>query len=222
MFWYSVFSALKVMTYWETHVAFLGYLSFLLVPIILVCFIIKKRQGACLKYLKILFLPILEAIAISVFVLTLFPIIFGLGEDASWGFPLKIIKLAPGGFLGLLGILMVVAIIMTFIPKAAKLHPFKTLVLGGISLVFVQIYLSFLNPIIEIGIMDLVPGFWFILGCIFIAGGLSKIGHFISVSVTASLGNKFNLSYGIAELLILPVTALLGFIPVFVYGAWLA
>ncbi|MEN8263131.1 MAG: hypothetical protein ABFR82_06680 [Nitrospirota bacterium] len=36
------------------------------------------------------------------------------------------------------------------------------------------------------------------------------------------LGNKFDLKEEVAELLVLPVLATLGFIPVFIYGAWLA
>jgi hypothetical protein len=222
MFQDSVISALMVMTYWQTHVAALAYLFLFLAPTIIVCFIIKKRQGACIKYLKMLLLPVLEAIAVAVFVLTLFPIILGLGEDALWGFPLRILKLSPGGFLGLLGILMVLSIALTFITRLAKLESFKTLVLGCISLIFVQIFLSFINPIIEVEIMDLIPGFWFVLGVTAISGALSKLGHYVSVFFATGLGDKFGFKDGVAELLMLPLTPILGFIPVFVYGAWLA
>jgi hypothetical protein len=222
MFLDSVLSALIVMTYWETQVAVLAYSSLFLLPVLVVCFSVKKKGGACIKYLRILFLPVLEAVAVAVFVLTLFPIILGLGEDALWGFPLRMLKLSPGGFLGLLGILMVLSVALTFITRLTKLESFKTLVLGCVSLIFVQIFLSFINPIIEIEIMDLIPGFWFIVGVTAISGVLSKLGHFISVFFTTGLGKRFDFKEGVAELLCLPVKATLGFIPVFAYGAWLA
>jgi hypothetical protein len=222
MFLDSVLSALKVMTYWETHVAALVYLSLFMAPVIAVCFLIKKRQGVCIKYLKMLLMPVLEAVAAAVFVLTLFPIILGLGEDALWGFPLRIIQLAPGGFFGFLAVLIVLAVALTCIPKLAKLRSFKTLVLGGVSLVFVQIVLGFINPVIEMEAMDFVPGFGFILGIIAMSGVLSRLEHYASVFFTSGLGNKFHLKEGIAEIIVLPVIAISGFIPVFVYGAWLA
>jgi hypothetical protein len=70
--------------------------------------------------------------------------------------------------------------------------------------------------------MDLVPGFWFICGIIIISGVLAKLGYFVFVSFVNVLGTKFDLREEVAELLILPVIATLGFLPVFVYGAWLA
>ncbi len=222
MFLDSVLSAIRVMTYWQTQVAALVYLLLFLTPIIVVCFVIKKRRAVCIKYLKMLLLPVLEAIAAVVFVFTLFPIILGLGEDALWGFPLRILRLTPGGFFGLLGILIVLSVVLTFVTKPAKLQTFKTFVLGGASLVFVQFFLSFINPIIEVELIDLVPGFWFILGIIAMSEMLSKFGRYISDYFAAGLGGKFDLKDGVAELLILPLTPILGFIPVFVYGAWLA
>ena len=222
MFLDSIFSAVNVMTYWQTHVAVLEYLSLFLVPLAAVCFIIRRRKGVCITYLKMLLLPALEAIAVAVFVLTLFPIILGLGDDALWGFPLRILKLAPGGLLGLLGILMALSAALTFVSKYVKLQPFKTLILGTISLVFVQFFLNMLNPVIEIKIMDLIPGFWFVLGVIAISGIFSKLAHYMSDFFAAGLGNRLGLKDGAAELLILPLTAIPGFIPLFVYGAWLA
>ncbi|MHA1942358.1 MAG: hypothetical protein ACW97P_11665 [Candidatus Hodarchaeales archaeon] len=223
MFWDSFFSALKVLTYWETHVAILEYLSLFLVPTIVACFIMRKKTDECIKYLKILLSPSLEAIAVGIFVLTLFPIILDLGEDAFWFLPLKLMRLSPGGFLGLLGILMALAIVLSVIPKIARMQSFKTLVLGGTCLVLVQICLSFIYPTIgDIELMYLVPGFWFIVGIIVISGVLSKLSHFMSVSFITELRKKFGLQEEVSELMILPITAIFGFIPVFIYGAWLA
>ncbi len=222
MFWDSVYSALNVMTHWEIYVVVFAYLFLMLTPVILIFLVLKHNHALSIKYFRKLFLPIFEAIAIAVAVLTLFPIIFGMGDDARWDFPVRVMKLSPGGFMGLLGILMVLAYAIDVIPKLRKLQSFKTLVLGGISLIFVRIFLSFINPILDIDLLGFVPGFWFACGIIAISVVLSKLGHFVFVAFAKVLGNKFGLKEEVAELLILPIIATLGFLPVFIYGAWLS
>ncbi len=217
-----IYSALQVMTHWDTYIVVLVYLFLMLAPIILIFMILHKKHALSARYFRKLFLPLFEAIAAAVAVLTLFPIILGMGDDALWGFPLKIMRSSPAGFFGLMGILIVLAYIIEVIPQLRKLQSFKTLILGGVSLVFVQIFLSFINPIVDIELTDYVPGFWFVCGTILVSGVLSKLGHFVFVSLTTVLGNKFNLREEVAELLILPAIASLGLLPVFIYGAWLA
>ena len=84
------------------------------------------------------------------------------------------------------------------------------------------IFMSFINPVIETDLVSFVPGFWFVCGIVAISIVLSKLGHFVFVVFAEVLGNKFDLREEVAELLILPVIATLGFLPVFIYGAWLA
>jgi hypothetical protein len=222
MFWDSAYSSLRIMTHWETYIVVIVYLFLLLAPIISIFLLLKKRHALSARYFRMLCLPFLEAVAIAISVLTLFPIILGMGEEALWDFPLRVMTLAPGGFLGLIGILLVLAYFIDIIPKLRKLQSLKTLILGGVSLIFVQIFLSLINPIVEIEIMDFVPGFWFLCGIIGISAVLSKVGHFVFVSFARVLGNKFDLREEVAELIILPMIATLGFLPVFIYGAWLA
>lgn len=210
------------MTHVDTYFVVLIYLFLMLTPIIMIFLILQKRHALSIRYFRRLFLPLFEAIAVSGVVLTLFPIILGLGDDALWAFPLTVMQLSPLSFLGMLGILIVLAYLIDVVPQFRKLQSFKTLVLGGVSLVFVQIILSFINPIIDIELSNFIPGFWFICGTILLSGLLSKLGHFVFVSFAIILGNKFNLREEVAELLILPIIATLGFLPVFIYGAWLA
>ena len=222
MFLYSLNSAMDVMTHWETYLVISVYLFLLLAPSIFIFLILKKKHALQVKYFRRLFLPILESIAIAAAVLTLFPIIFGMGDDAQWNFPIRAMILSPGGFLGLLVMLIVLAYIMDVIPKLRKLRLIKMFVLGGICLIFVRVFMSFINPMIETDLTSFVPGFWFICGIIAISAVLSKVGHFVFVSFTRVMGSKFDLREEVAELLILPIIATMGFLPVFIYGAWLA
>ena len=222
MFWDYVYAALNNMNHWEFHFVILMYISLLLAPVILIFLILKHNHALSIKYFRKLFLPFFEAIAIAVITLTLFPIIFGMGDDAKWDFPVRIMQLSPGGFVGLLFILITLAYIIDIIPKLRKLQSLKTLLLGGITLVFVRIFMSFINPVIETDFANLVPGFWFACGIIAISVVLSKLGHFVFEVFAKAMGNKFDLREEVAELLILPVIATLGFLPVFIYGAWLS
>jgi hypothetical protein len=222
MFLDYVYTALNNMNHWEFHFIVLMYLALLLAPATLIFLILKHNHALSIKYVRRLFLPLFEATAIAVIILTLFPIIFGMGEDAKWDFPVRIAQLSPGGFVGLMFVLIVLAYIIDIIPKLRKLQSFKTLLLGGITLVFVRIFMSFINPVIETDFFSFIPGFWFVCGIVAISVVLSKLGHYVFVVLAEVLGNKFNLREEVAELLILPVIATLGFLPVFIYGAWLA
>ncbi len=222
MFWDSFYSALKIMTIWDTHVVVLLYLLLMVTPGILLLLFLQKRHALHIKFVRKLFLPVFEALAVAAAVLMLFPVILGLGEGALWGFPFKVMKMSPGGFGVFIGVLIALAYLIDVIPKFRRFQSFKTLVLGGISLIFVQICLSAINPMLEVELANFIPEFWFVCGTLFIAAVLSRIGHFVFVAFTNVLGNKFDLREELAELLILPIIAALGLLPVFIYGAWMA
>jgi hypothetical protein len=163
---------MEVMTHWETYLVISVYLLSLLTPTILIFLILKKKHALHVRYFRRLFLPILESVAIAVAVLTLFPIIFGVGDEAQWNFPIRAMKLSPLGFLGFLGILILLAYVIDVIPKLRRLQSIKTLVLGGVSLMFARIFIGFINPMIDTDLTNFIPGFWFICGIIVISAVL--------------------------------------------------
>ena len=222
MFWDSLYSALMIMTNWDTDIVILLYLLFMVTPGVLLLLFLHKKHVLGIKYVRKLFMPVFEALAVAFAVLMLFPIILGLGENALWGFPFKVMMMSPGGFALFVGVLIALAYLIDVIPRLRRLQSFKILVLGGFSLIFVQICLSYINPMLEIELSNFIPGFWFTCGTLFIAAVLSKVGHFVFVTFKNVLGNKFDLREELAELLILPLIAALGLLPVFIYGAWMA
>ena len=103
MFWDSVIGGLEVLTFWETYVAGLVYLLIFMVPMALMGLTMKEGMAAgCVSMLVI---PVFQAAAVAVFVLTLAPIIFGFAEDAAWSFPWVVISMLPGMFIKLVGTL---------------------------------------------------------------------------------------------------------------------
>ena len=220
MFWDSVIEGLKVLTFWETYVAGLEYLAIFFVPMIIVGMIMEKNEGAgaLAGCLSMLLMPVVQVAAMTVMILTLAPIIFGFGEDAAWSFPWQLMTMAPGAFFKLVGVLVVAAILLAFIPILGQLQSLQTLVLGGIALVFVLGILDTVNPGIVKGRVDFVPGFWFSVGLIVIGGIMSWIGMMVAALAVTALELA---QEGIGQIIMFPLAAIFGFIPVFMYGAWL-
>jgi hypothetical protein len=224
MFWDYIVLAFNVLTFWQTHLVGLMYLIFLFIPWVFVSLVMKKKKcaGTWFKCIKILLLPVLQVVAVMAFMLILSPIMLDMGEDASWQLPWRMVSTDITLSIGLLGCLAVVAVGLVFIPIVGRLHSFRTLVLGAISLVFVQMLLSYINPALDMKVSYLIPGYSFMAGIVVIAAVLSKVDHYMCCSVSAILRKKFEIRHGVCELVMFPVVSVLGFFPVFIYAAWLA
>ncbi|WP_043131638.1 hypothetical protein [Aeromonas media] len=216
MFWDSVIGGLEVLTFWETYVAGLVYLLIFMVPMALMGLTMKEGMAAgCVSMLVI---PVFQAAAVAVFVLTLAPIIFGFAEDAAWSFPWVVISMLPGMFIKLVGTLVLSAIGVSFVPLIGQMRSLHTLVLGGIALLFVLKIFGSLYPEVDLGKLDLLPGFWFTAGLLIIGGLMAWVGT-LAASILATVGSRN--SEGTSMLLMFPVAAIFGFIPLFIYGAWI-
>ncbi len=224
MFLEYTISALKVLTYWETYLLGIGYILFLFIPSIVISLIMKKRActGIGFKCVNYILLPVMQLIAVTAFTLVLSPIMLGMAEEASWNLPWRMVSTDFMLSMGLLGCLSVVAVGLVFIPVVGRIHSFRTLILGAISLVFVQMLISYINPAIDMEIKYMIPGFWFITGIAAITIILSKVDHIVSRAASKILRNKYEVRDGVCEMVMCPLISTLGFIPVFMYGAWLA
>ncbi len=224
MFLDYITSAFNVLTFWQTHLVGLLYLTFLFLPGMFVSLVMKKAKcsGKWFKLVSILLLPVLQVFAVMAFTLILSPIMLDMGDEASWNLPWKMVSTDITLSLGLLGCLAVVAIGLVFIPIVGRLHSFRTIVLGAISLVFVQMLLSYINPAIDLEVAYLIPGYSFMIGIVVIAAVLSKVDHYICCSVSSMLKSRFEIRHSVCELVMFPLVSMLGFIPVFIYAAWLA
>lgn len=178
----------------------------------------RSVAGGAVGCLTMLLMPILQIAAMAVFTLTLSPIIFGFAEDADWSFPWKVITLAPVAFSKLLGALVVVSFGMAFIPLLGRMQSLQTFVLGGIALTFVLGLLEAINPGWFLGHIEFIPDFWFVVGLLVIGGLISWIGTLVA-SVVASPIEM--VGEGLGALFVMPIAAIFGFVPMFIYGAWL-
>jgi hypothetical protein len=220
VFWYAVLTGLKVLTYWEAYVAGLEYLAIFYIPLAIASAVRKKsgKTGTAAGLLSMLLLPVLHAIAMTVFVLTLAPIIFGIEGNATWSFPWEILTTAPGLFLTLIGVLIVAAGVMAIIPLLRHLPALQTLVLGVIALMFAFGIFIAENPSIIKGPIAVISDIWIITGLLVIVSIMSWVGRLAAAFAGKAIGIADD---GPGRIMLFPLAAIFGFIPVFIYGALL-
>lgn len=220
MFLDSVIAGIDVFDYWETYAATLGYLAVFCIPMAIIGATMERSEGGSAAFgcFSMILLPLLQVTAITLFVLTLAPIILGFSDDAAWGLPWKMLVMTPGTLLELIGVLVIVALVLAFFPILGRFNSLQTIVLGGIALVFVLGLLGPVKPGIAMERIDFIPDLGCIVGLLLIGGLMSLVGLLVSDLVAAGLGFA---EEGLGQLLMFPVSAFFGFIPLFVYGAWL-
>jgi hypothetical protein len=219
MFWWAAIAGLKTLAYWETYAAVLEYIAVFFIGYRAAALLSKKRAGigeSSGRYS--LLIPVLHAAAIQIFVLTLSPILFGIAGDAAWGYPLELLTTSPKFFFTMLGVLITAAGIMAVIPFLQRCPAVHALVLGSIALMFVfGIFVSD-NPGILKGPTAILPDIWFMIGLLVICGIMTWAGRRAAAFTSKALDISGN---GLGELILFPLAAVFGFIPVFVYGALL-
>jgi hypothetical protein len=216
-------SGLSVFTYWETYVAALLYLVIFMGPLILVGVAMERAESAAglIGCLTMLVMPVLQTFALVVFVLTLSPIMLGLKPDAAWTFPWMLAAESPGGMAKMVGILFLAAVVISFLPLLGRWHSLHTAVLGSLALAFVLAMIEKANPGIATGRVALWPGFWFFLGLVVVGSVMAWLGILLAALLSTAFEIAVEPLEGVGQLLMIPVGAVFGFIPVFMYGAYL-
>jgi hypothetical protein len=220
MFWDSVAGGLKVFTYWQTWVATLEYLLLFMTPMGVIGYLMQRSDRAAFGVgcLSVVLMPLLQVAAQVVLILTLWPIILGLGDNATWEFPFQLMSQAPGTFIKLVVALVIAAVVLSFIPFFGQLQSLHTLLLGVIALGFVITILKSIYPGAFVYEVHYWPGFWFVLGLVAVGAIVSWVGFLVAAFAVLPLKA---VAEGLEQLVIFPIAAVFGFIPVFMYGAWL-
>lgn len=238
MFWDSVQEGLKALTFWEMYLAAFVY-QFITYyfPMIVASERTKKINpsmdnfitfvGAIRLMMKEDVVPdkagfgslgvyliwLLEAIATLIFIVTLAPIILGLGGDASWSAPWRMLTTEPGFFLSCILIMQIVVIILSMLPYLGKIYSLQIFVFGCTSLI---LFLSYAQHLIQV---DIRYPFFYLIG-FYILGLVILWGSYVVFGLIVFL---FKMSREVAEEIIYlsPLMRIFQFIPVFMYGAWL-
>jgi hypothetical protein len=219
MFWWAAAVGLKTLTYWETYAAVVEYFAIFFIGYRAAALLLKKRSGTRAATGNfVLLIPVLHAAAIQIFVLTLSPILFGMAGDAAWGYPLELLTTSPKFFFAMLGVLMTAAGIMAVIPFLRRCPAVHALVLGSIALMFAFGIIISDNPGMLKAPMAIIPDVWFLAGLLVICGVVTWAGRRAASLAGKALGVSEN---GPGLIILFPLSAVLGFLPVFMYGALL-
>jgi hypothetical protein len=219
MFWGAVVNGLKVLLHWQTYVVAVMYIIISFLPVIALMVAGNKSddlmaKGGCLV---MLIQPLFQALAVLISVCTLFPIMLGRSE-AAWSLPWLLIMNEPGRTLILLVIMLVISIIGAFIPILGRANSFIMFIMGGVVVAFLTLAIHKMNPELGINNMVIIPGFFTIIGIVLVSGIASWLGMLASAAVVTLL---FRGKEDISQIIMVPLGSVFGFIPVFIYAAWI-
>lgn len=216
MFWESVWGGLSTFAHWQTWVAILEYQAIFILPTALVTMKMANSDNTKAGCLMMLVGPLLQCLATIVFLWTLGPIILTHQDAATWAFPWQVLIANPLFVLKVVVVMIVAAFVIGFIPVLGSIQSVQTLALSIITLIYLVHLLA--SEADHVGPIRLLPSFWFTIGLIVVGGVLAWLGTVITALIAAAVDRG---QEGWGQLLSLPVAALLGFIPVFIYASWL-
>lgn len=217
MFWKSVWKGMTVLGHWETYA--------LIAAALIVAFVVtlveskwSERKGKPLGIPGMILGNAVKMSALIVVLLTLAPIIFHHGEGAAWSGPWVLLRTHPLIVYNLLGLLLVSAAVLDFIPWVNRQPTLFFFLVGCETLAFIASLLNHTLPQLQGVHIALFPGFWFTLGILLMGVVIAKIATPFVMAPLLILDQRFA---GVGTALAAAVLGAFGFLPVFIYGAWL-
>lgn len=218
MFWASVGDGLKVLLHWEAYVLGLVYVIIAFIPFYPLMFGKEDSvisRGGCLA---MLIQPFFMSLGAAIYIMSLFPIIIGIGSDAAWSLPWLTMIHAPLFVILMVVVMVVLSFLAALVPSGGTMTSFPTLVMGGTVIVFMVAMIHRVDPSLRVQNVDIIPGFLTTIGILIISG----ISAYIAIMVAALLATLIDRGEeGVGSMLMLPLGSIFGFIPVFIYGAWI-
>lgn len=220
MFWQSVVTGLSVLTHWQTYVAGLLFIILCMAPLICIGLLAAGtgRPVGQLGCLYMLVMPIFQVYAMVVFVLTMSPIVLGLSNEAAWAFPWLLTVNAPAVMALFTGKLLVVAVGLALIPLLGKFQSLHSILIGSYALALAIGLFAQAHPELATKNITFWPDLWFVAGLVLVGSAFAWIATILASVLSAVVESKVQ---GMGHLIMFPLAATFGFIPVFIYGAWL-
>ena len=222
MFGQAVVRGFLVLSFWETYVAILMYFAIAFIPMMAGAVLaggVGRAQEKRVGCIRAFFVATAQSIAMTVFVLTLLPILLGTSPDATWGQPWWMLAKSPHVFLQIGWRLWIVAFAISFIPVVGELTSFTNLIVGGAALpVAMKQLAAGLDSYAILGGVNPLPDTTMIIGFVLLAGVATVLGRIIHLGTTSATGRTSEDFRGTMATL---VQTVIGLLPVFMYGAWL-
>ncbi|WP_412776382.1 hypothetical protein [Thalassospira lucentensis] len=219
MFWESVFRSLSVYSHWELYASAAIYLVISFGPTVaLVVSTEHSDNGFITGCLPAILMPIANTFATIFFVVNLSPIILGISDTALWQISWNLFVQSPLFILKLFLTVVFIQFILALLPIVGRVTSLASLVSGGVILANI---IRLFDASLSLDLydrLDFFPGFWFVVGILVVSAAMFYVVAFV---VTMSSGLARDNGAAIGQLSVIPLGALMGFVPVFIYGAWL-
>jgi tetratricopeptide (TPR) repeat protein len=217
----AVINGMKVLLHWQTYAIAIVYFVISFLPVI--ADMLATTSDSYLRMTKgsllaMLVQPFFQSLGVFISVCTLSPIILFGQSEAAWSLPWWLIVNVPGRILILLVVMLGASLAGALLPVIGRANSFIMLIMGCAVFSFLTKIGHQINPELNITGVQILPGFTTAVGILIISGFTTWLGIVGSaLAVTLLLGEKNR----IGELIMIPLGTCFGFIPIFIYGAWL-
>lgn len=208
MFWKCICVGLGVLLHWQTYAAALLFLSFSLASkhlsdaMNLASGETSARTRSIARFVR----EFGQVVGITIFVSIMCPVMLGLSMHGAWSFPCSDMQCCRDGARSFATILLI-AVVLSRIPVLGSPSIF-TFIVGTLTLVFTMDKPS----------IHLWPGMSFMAALLLVGTALTWLGTMLAVMPSVIMRGR---AARIGKLLAYPFAASFGFIPLFIYCAWL-
>lgn len=219
MLWKCICLGLAILAHWQTYAAALLFLSLSTGSKYLsdVLNVSSSRKGSRIRFVSRLLLTLGQVAGISVFVNIMCPIMLGFSSHAAWSWP-------PLGLATNWDVVMsfaqlvIVATVVSRIPILGQSPSVLVFVIGSLALVPILDILGGHMSALGAHAIRLWPGCWFMTAILVIGAALTWLGTMFVVIPSVVLEGH---AKRIGTLFVYPFAAAFGFIPLYIYCAWL-
>ena len=205
-----VLSALKSFAHWEIYVACIEYLAISLCPYLVIFFRPDTTDNPFSGCLWVIALTFMQTAATLILIITLAPILLGVGSDAAWLEPFTMLASHPGRFSVLTLTIIAVSAVLALIPILGRIESLRMIIIG----------VMILSPLIQAAggpYINPFPGFLITFGIVALSGVLSLLSYLaLSYVGVRWIGQEISLFFAPY------LSTVLGLIPLAIYAAWLA
>lgn len=226
MFWNAVSEGLATFAHWETWVCIVVLLLATGLPRLLV--LRSDDRSERFKVTAVILamaLPVIQALAMTLLVLTLSPLIFGLDKQAAWAYPWTAVADTPVPLLKMLVAVLAAWVLAHFIPWLGQQSAFHTCAAGVAALVFAIKLVDASNAVPVMGRVAFWPGYGYAIGGLAVGALLLACASWLSAWLAArdqaAHSEHPHTQAAPRGAVFFGMEAILGLVPVFIYGAWL-
>lgn len=211
------------LTHWEIYLAGLVYMVIILIPMMFMyLFGSTGERGGAIRMTSMVMVPVFQAIGTLVFVFSIAQIALGFSDNATWRMPFHIALESPGQFLKLSFFMALISIAFAILPVIGRITSLQTLILSGFALIMMLSIndAGHHEPLYDN--LEWIPNFLFIIGIVVAGAIFSGIGMALTDTLPKLLSKITGRNVDkIGAMIVLPIASTLGFVPFFIYAAWI-